>query len=242
MSFADEPALVESAVAFITQYWPRYLMEGESSKDAADRLPTDFAEYQLMFLDEADQVAAVGLTIPVSVPAGDGFTGGDGWDAAVERGCSDIDSGREPRSLIALSATVRPDLRRGGTGQTFIEAAKAMGRERGLDALLAPVRPAGKQRYPLLPMAAYLDMRTEDGSRYDAWVRSHEQLGATVLHIAEQSMIVREPLATWSEWTSLVFPVSGSYVIESGLVPLEVDVELDVGTYTEPNVWVRHDL
>ncbi|MEV4467804.1 hypothetical protein AB0J51_29785, partial [Micromonospora echinofusca] len=47
-------------------------------------------------------------------------------------------------------------------------------------------------------------------------------------------------VAEWEQWTGLVFPDSGDYVIPDGLAPLRVDRELDQGTHTEPNLWFRH--
>ena len=44
----------------------------------------------------------------------------------------------------------------------------------------------------------------------------------------------------WETWTGLLFPSTGHYVIPDGLSPLYIDREADLGTYTEPNIWVQH--
>ncbi len=44
----------------------------------------------------------------------------------------------------------------------------------------------------------------------------------------------------WEGWTGLAFPDDGDYVIPRGLSLLHVDRAADLGTYTEPNIWVRH--
>jgi hypothetical protein len=44
----------------------------------------------------------------------------------------------------------------------------------------------------------------------------------------------------WETWTGLRLPATGHYVIPDGLSPLYIDHGIDLGTYTEPNVWVRH--
>ena len=36
------------------------------------------------------------------------------------------------------------------------------------------------------------------------------------------------------------FPESGDYVIPQGLALLSVDRVAGIGTYFEPNVWIRH--
>lgn len=35
-------------------------------------------------------------------------------------------------------------------------------------------------------------------------------------------------------------PGTGRYVIPEGMDVLHIDTETDVGTYTEPNIWIRH--
>jgi hypothetical protein len=38
------------------------------------------------------------------------------------------------------------------------------------------------------------------------------------------------------------FPETGLYVIPDGLAPVEIDFETDLGSYWEPNVWMRHSV
>ncbi len=33
---------------------------------------------------------------------------------------------------------------------------------------------------------------------------------------------------------------SGKYVINEGLVPIEINCETNTGVYIEPNVWLKH--
>ena len=44
----------------------------------------------------------------------------------------------------------------------------------------------------------------------------------------------------WQTWTDLKLPTTGHYVIPDGLSPLYIDRDHDLGTSTEPNVWVQH--
>ena len=112
--------------------------------------------------------------------------------------------------------------------------------EHGLDALLAPVRPTLKARYPLTAMERYLGWRRADGQLFDPWLRVHERLGAEILGVCPGSLVVEGTVAEWEEWTGMAFPDSGSYVVEGALVPVEIDRAQDVGRYVEPNVWMRH--
>jgi len=69
---------------------------------------------------------------------------------------------------------------------------------------------------------------------------AHERLGAELLGIAPDSLISEGTVADLEEWCALAFPESGSYVVEGALVPVEIDLERDRGSYREPNVWMRH--
>ena len=55
-------------------------------------------------------------------------------------------------------------------------------------------------------------------------------------------MTVKGTIAQWEEWTGLVFPESGDYVVRGALEPVRIDREADLGTYVEPNVWMLHRL
>jgi hypothetical protein len=50
---------------------------------------------------------------------------------------------------------------------------------------------------------------------------------------------VRATPGDWEQWTGLVFPVTGSYVVPGALAPLEIDLEQHVGMYVEPHLWMH---
>ena len=54
------------------------------------------------------------------------------------------------------------------------------------------------------------------------------------------SMLITGPVGAWESWTEMEFPESGSYVVDSALVPITIDREADRGEHVEPNVWMRH--
>jgi hypothetical protein len=115
-----------------------------------------------------------------------------------------------------------------------------MGRSHGLDTLIAPVRPTLKDRYPLTPIETFIGWRRPDGELLDPWLRTHERLGAEIVKVAPRSMEIPGKVAEWEEWTKMVFPETGSYVVPGALVPVEIDRERDQGLYLEPNVWMAH--
>jgi hypothetical protein len=110
----------------------------------------------------------------------------------------------------------------------------------GLARFVAPVRPTMKARYPLTPMARYVQWRRSDGLPFDPWLRVHTRLGAELLGVCDRSMVVNGTVDEWEDWTGMTFPDSGSYVIDGALVPVTINRETGHGEYIEPNVWMRH--
>ncbi len=53
-------------------------------------------------------------------------------------------------------------------------------------------------------------------------------------------MRIEASVDEWQQWTGMEFPEDGEYVFPYGLAPLLV--REGVGTYWEPNVWMRHEV
>jgi GNAT superfamily N-acetyltransferase len=158
-----------------------------------------------------------------------------GWDEAFVRGMT---SDREPTVLSALAISVSPNRQGQQLSSRMIHAFKDTARSAGLSAVIAPVRPTWKERYPLIPIERYLEWRRDDGRHFDPWIRIHERVGGEILAAAPRSMVITAPLADWEEWTGMAFPDDGDYIFPGCLAPLTV---VDgVGTHVEPNVWMKH--
>jgi hypothetical protein len=114
------------------------------------------------------------------------------------------------------------------------------GKQAGLAPLMAPVRPSRKDRYPLTPIEQYAAWRRSDGLPFDPWLRVHARLGATMVRTEAESLQIEAPVADWEQWTGMAFPEDGEYVFPLGLAPLRV--HRGIGSYWEPNVWMRHDI
>ena len=144
----------------------------------------------------------------------------------------------EPDVLSALVAVV--DRRRQGQGLSavLIRAMVDVARRHGFPALIAPVRPTWKDRYPLIPMERYASWKRDDGVPFDPWLRVHARLGAELLEMCPESMRIEGSVGDCEEWTGLALPDDGDYIVPGALVP--VRVEGGRGVYVEPNVWMRH--
>src|SRR5215217_8170616 len=118
------------------------------------RLATELAGFQALLVDrEKDELAALGVSIPF---AWDGTLAGlpAGWDAVVEQGVGDLDEGRRPTALSALSVTVAPDRRGQGLSRLVVRGLKAAATRAGLGTLLAPGAAVRQERLPADPDGA----------------------------------------------------------------------------------------
>jgi GNAT superfamily N-acetyltransferase len=240
VTLADRPDLAGSIPDVLGSRWPTFMLAGHPGHDVElTGLLAQAPGHQVLLVDAADQVLGVGLSVPLEW---DGTVGGlpAGWDGAVTASADLIGRGGTPNAGCALSITLTPAATGRGLAAGMIEALKRAAANAGAAALIAPVRPVLKTRYPLTPMDLYLTWRTEDDRVFDPWLRLHVELGATVLGVADPSMTITGSVADWRDWVDLPFPGSGEYVIRGGLAPLVVDRDADAGVYREPNVWVVH--
>jgi hypothetical protein len=239
-TLAERPDLAPAARRLSGRVWQG--VEFIQHDDVVNRhwpaLFDDFAECQLVLCDDTGAVLAAGHTIPV---AWDGTVADlpSGVDGVLVRATRDHGI-RPPNALSALLAVVEPERQGAGLSRQVLAGMKALAARRGFSALVAPVRPTLKSRYPLVPMERYICWTRADGGPLDPWLRSHWRLGAETLAVAPVSMLVTGTVAEWEEWTGMAFPESGDYVVPAALVPVRIDRERDLGRYEEPNVWMRH--
>jgi len=197
-------------------------------------LRPELPELQLVLWDEErDVVVGHARTIPARVA--EGLPGG--VDDMLE---SWFGEGRrpEPDVLSAMVAVVDRGRQGEGLSTKLVEAMRGLARAHGYAALVAPVRPTWKERYPLIPMERYARWTRDDGLPFDPWLRVHAKLGAELLEVCPASMRIEGGVGEWEDWTGLAFPDDGDYLVPGGLVP--VRVEDGRGIYVEPNVWMRH--
>ena len=164
----------------------------------------------------------------------------DSMAAILARADADVAEKRPPTALSALAALVAPTHRNKGLSTVLLRAMKAIGAAAGLTALVAPVRPTLKERYPLAPMERYVRWTREDGGPVDLWIRTHWRLGAEILRVIPRAMVIEGTVAEWEEWTEMRMPDSGDYVVPGALQPVRIDRERDEGRYEDPNVWLQH--
>jgi hypothetical protein len=220
--------------------WPEYNLHGDVMNEWWGGLLDELPEYQFSLVDEeTDMVVAEGHTGPLEW-SGDERELPASIDDAIARVVSARRGGTAVDTLCAFAAEVDPGVRQRGLAGEVLAGMSSLARRHGLRRLIAPVRPSWKERYPLAPIERYVTWRRDDGQLLDPWMRLHERLGARVSTAVPESLLITGSVAEWEGWTGLALPESGAYVFPHGLAPLRVDVESDLCTYWEPNVWMIH--
>ena len=238
-TFAQKPELRHQIDRLSNEAWPPFLLHGNVHH--WHLLFEVFADYQLLLCDSADALLAVGHTVPFI------------WDGSLPdlpRTIEEIVLRAEqahqrqqaPNTLSALAAKVSSEHQGQNLSRAVIQEMKALARRHACTALIAPVRPTWKSRYPLTPMERYVEWKRSDGAPLDPWIRVHWRLGAQPLCIAPNTLTVEGAVKEWEAWTGMAFPESGVYVIPGGLQPVQMDCEKNMGRYEDPNYWMKHSV
>ena len=237
VTVSERPDLTERAFERTYDTLREYNQHGDVLNRYWGRLTEERPAFQFHLVDDAEEILARARALPVrwdgsidDLPAG--------IDGAIARG---FDEGGA-NVLCALLVQVPQDLQGRGLSRVAVEGMLKLARWHDLTALIAPVRPSWKERYPLVPIERYAAWRSADGFLFDPWMRVHERLGAAVLKPEPRSLRITGTVGEWEEWTQMTFPESGDYWFPGGLAPLTISRDADRGSYWEPNVWMKHGI
>jgi GNAT superfamily N-acetyltransferase len=234
---AERPELQDQFDEAFRPVWPEFIFHDSVSNQYVSKVQERFPLFDVTVVD-GGKVVAGGWGVVMSwnqaiadLP--------DGYDGALVRSMSanDLTSGN---TLSVMAAAVRPDRQGQGLSTLVLTELRERAIATGLISVIAPVRPTLKASYPLTPMETFASWRRSDGTHVDPWIRLHERLGAQVLGVALQSMVISGSVEDWERWTGMLFPDSGQYVVPDALDLVAIDRDANVGTYVEPNLWMRH--
>jgi hypothetical protein len=204
-------------------------------------LYNDFLDFQFAAFSE-EMIAGVGNALPIywkddfhNLPAG-------GLDWAMAKSVADRKKGLDPNVLVGVQILINPELQRKGLSYFFLDLMKGVAKNHGISHIALPVRPTQKHLYPLIPMEEYLSWTNPDMETFDPWIRVHFKSGGSLVSVCSESMTIRGSVQDWEEWTGLEFQSSGEYIVANALCPVDIDLEKNMGTYIEPNVWMIHSL
>lgn len=221
--------------------WPEFILHDPVGERCWEGLFEKFPAYQFALLNDGEMVGCAN-SIPLSLNP-DAIEYNDrGWDWALDKGFEDLASQKAPTVLCGLQIGINNKYKGKGISSLLIEGMRSIALDNQCKALILPIRPTLKHKYPLQDMADYICWTNKDGMPYDPWIRAHVKYGAEIVSVCEKAMYIPGTVAEWESWTGLSFQTSGKYIIQGALSPVVVSLEEDKVAYTEPNVWVVHQL
>lgn len=237
---AARPRSPDQLAALFAGGWPAFIDADQEAAAALPRVRELFAGWEFAALDPAtDELVAAGWAVPLGW---DGDIGSlpTGYSDSLTRAVRDYDRGTAVDTAVICALQVRPDRAGAGVATALLQALIDAALASGLVRVIAPLRPTAKHEVPLMPIHHYAALARPDGSARDPWLRTHLAMGGHMVSTAPASQIFTAGVGSWRRWSGLAMPTSGSYLVRDALAPVVVDVELDVGTLTEPCIWVRH--
>lgn len=237
----DTPDYREQISSVGETVWPEFMHHDPIAAEHWDGLYEKFGEYQFAFLSrESRHVVGIANSVPLAWDGTVEDLPDAGWDWAMIQSARDRADGLIPATLCAIQISIHPQFQGQGLSTRFLKEMQGLARQKEVGRLIAPVRPSLKARYPLTSMDKYIRWTDAGGRPFDPWLRVHVRQGGRIVKVCRQAMQVVGTISDWEEWTGMRFPDDGSYIVPGALVPIEIDIKQDRGTYVEPNVWVLH--
>ncbi len=225
------------------EVWPEFMLHEQVANENWHELFDRFFEYQLALYDTVNgRVAGMANSFPLRWDDGLENLPETGWDWAFQEAVRNHREGRTPNFHCAIQIVLRHAYQGQGLSRPMVEAVRSLTESKGLTALIIPLRPSEKSRYPLVSLDDYITWKTEEGEAFDPWLRVHLRGGARIIKVCHEAKTIRGTRADWEAWTGIKFPQSGEYIIPGALNPIKMDVDNDEGVYIEPNVWIVHEL
>jgi GNAT superfamily N-acetyltransferase len=223
--------------------WPEFMLHDPIATEHWHELFDWFDEYQFALFDtENRRMAAMANSLPFYWDQPLEELPETGWDWVFLNAIEQHQNGVIPNIQSAIQINIHPDYQGQGLSAQMVQAMGAIGKSKGFQHLVAPVRPTQKSKYPLTSIDDYIKWATDEGLPFDAWLRVHARAGGKIIKPCHEAMTIRGTRAEWEEWTGLKFPQSGEYIIPGALNPISMNVEKDEAIYIEPNVWMVHEL
>jgi GNAT superfamily N-acetyltransferase len=239
----DLPDYRRRAGEIANDSWPEFMMHDPIADEYWHELFDRFSDYQFALLDtENDRMAAMANSLPFHWDKPLEDLPERGWDWVFVQAMEEHKNGVTPNIQSAIQINIHPDYQGQGLSMRMVKAMAAIGKSKGFQYLVAPVRPNHKSKYPLTSIDDYITWTNDEGLPFDAWLRVHARAGARIIKPCHEAMTIRSTRADWEEWTGLKFPQSGKYYVEGALNPIDMNTEKDEGIYVEPNVWMVHEI
>lgn len=239
--------LFEESVNLYLAGFPHYVLLGQNNDSdliaAANYYNECLLNYRIVMTNKSGDVIASAKTLPYRVNE-DKLTEelpDDLLDLFLE-GIKQHQKEEDPNSIIVFSITVDNRYQGKGISSKMIKEIKNICKQDMFKNMLLPVRPTLKHKYPLTDMDSYQQWKNEENSLFDPWIRTHVKNGGKILRIAKGAQKFTGTVEDWQEWTGMIFPETGRYIIDGALSPLEIDISKDIGNLVEDNIWIKYDI
>ncbi|BBH51843.1 non-ribosomal peptide synthetase [Fluviispira sanaruensis] len=236
-TLAQRPELLRKLNIIHAQSWPKYFEGSAILVDLWPKIYSEFSEYQILIVDEKDEIAAIGNSIPIywdgtckNLP--------NGWDGALESAFKETQT--EPNTLLILAGIVAEPYQSRGLSSEILKLFKIIAQANELEKILVAVRPTGKAQFPEIKFTDWCSLRREDGQLKDNWLRMHERIGGKILKIDLNSQFIKARIDEWESWTQFHIMNSGPIHFPETLQEAVVDFSDNSVTYYDPAVWVEH--
>lgn len=240
-TMAERPELLELMEPALEAAFPEFLNHDAVWFECWPALLDNWPELHVFVVEEGREAP---LAMVSAVPiAWDGTPEGlpPGTHATMRQSLAEHAKGTEQNTTCGIQGVMDPEALGRGLGTAVMEAFFTNSKRLGYEHLLSPIRPTAKQDYPTIPLDHYANWTLPDGEPMDPWLRLQTRAGGKVLGVCHDSLVMDAPVADWEEWTGLVFPEDGSYVIPDGHELLVVDRAADNGHYSEAHVWFSYE-
>ena len=223
--------------------WPRFLVDPSDLAEPALSFEISIEEFNRRYLHwgirrQIDQkLVAYASSALIQIELGSDSLPDAGWRFAIEASLRH----ETPNSLCMLVANVAPDAQGEKLSGPLLEMGKLRTKQSGFTTMVAPVRPKRGDGLLDIPLNEYVAKINERGEPVDPWLRQHVRAGAAVLNICAHSVVIQASRKKWEEWLGRSIDSDKLSSIPGGLAPLSYHAESEVGTYIEPNIWVRYD-
>ena len=237
---AERPDLADTSIAFDGENYPAFIEEDAVWHEVSPSFYEEFSELQFFVVDKAAEGTLVASVRNVAFDWSGVPDDLPGYHDMLRGAVAMRRLGSVANTLSAVEVVINPAYRGQGLSRLIVGHLEVIAKNSGLKRITSALRPALKERYPLLPITDYAEWRRDDGELFDPWLRSFERMGFTMIKSEPASTVIEGSVAQWEEWTDLCFPVSGEYWIPGGLSTLLIDLEKDRGVHNEPHVWCEH--
>ncbi|MED7789603.1 amino acid adenylation domain-containing protein [Francisella sp. 19X1-34] len=230
-SLEQRPDLKQKFVETQLKSWPEYFFLDKEEDLLWAELYKRYLKYQLVIVDQDDNVAAVCNCLPIYI-SDTNPKYPKTWEGIFKLGFNDS----KPNSLICMSATVIRKYRSLDLYDRLIENAFKLANQYNLNKVFSSLRPLRKNKYPLDDIKDYCIRKNKNNYYRDVWFKKNQQLGGELKQINERSQYITANIDFWEKCLNMKFPKSGVYTHKDLLNGLTIDLDKGIGGYCEPGV------